>query len=46
VTGALIPVVLDLIERGFLVPAELGPADFEPADLVSTDLELPAGGAR
>jgi len=39
VTAALIPVVLDLIERGFLVPAELAPVP------LAVD-ELPAGGDR
>ncbi|HEX8092447.1 MAG TPA: hypothetical protein VF542_01370, partial [Jatrophihabitans sp.] len=38
VITALIPVVRDLIDRGFLVPAELVPAELVPAELVPAEL--------
>jgi methylase of polypeptide subunit release factors len=46
VTGALIPVVLDLIERGFLVPAELMPGDGAAGDGAAGDGAPAAGGRR
>ncbi len=48
VAAAVLPVVRDLIERGFLVPVDLGPVDLVPVDLVPVDLvPVPyAGGDR